>query len=506
MRRQRSSFYAGWLAGFAAALILLALVLLGPPAFLDGAPESPEHPDAEPATAGVESHVAVVEGQRQDLSGLSQARQTPIVEATHRVVPSVVSVNVLRREQVRPRSIFDWVPFGYEREVQGLGSGFAIASGGYVLTNAHVVQGAIEIVVATVDGSDYPAEIVGSDDISDLALLKVDSEILVPEFGDSDGLVTGEPAIAIGNPLGYLLSNVEPTVTVGVISGVGRHILSSAYGSEGQSQGQETVYADMIQTDASINPGNSGGPLVDAEGRVIGVNSTIFSRSGGSQGLGFAIPINRALRIAGQLRDEGRVRRPWTGIEVAPAESDRTGRRRGAIIVRVAADSPAEDANLNLGEELVAVRGRPVRSHLDWEAELFNVSPGETLSIRVRDDAGRERDVILRVEDLPSVSAARVEVLTGLELVSLTEAIRAERGLYSREGALIAGVSDRVTQVTGLRAGDLIVQINRSRVGNAAEVGDLLDYLADRGGDVAVRFERGGYLRWTPFFRVGGSE
>jgi S1-C subfamily serine protease len=147
-----------------------------------------------------------------------------------------------------------------------------------------------------------------------------------------------------------------------------------------------------------------------------------------------------------------------------------------------------------------------VRSHLDWEAELFNVSPGETLSIRVRDDAGRERDVILRVEDLPSVSAARVEVLTGLELVSLTEAIRAERGLYSREGALIAGVSDRVTQVTGLRAGDLIVQINRSRVGNAAEVGDLLDYLADRGGDVAVRFERGGYLRWTPFFRVGGSE
>jgi S1-C subfamily serine protease len=146
----------------------------------------------------------------------------------------------------------------------------------------------------------------------------------VPEFGDSERLVTGEPAVAIGNPFGYLLSNAEPTVTAGVISGVGRHILPAAFGN-GQSDGQ-TIYADMIQTDASINLGNSGGPLVNADGQVIGVNSAIFSRSGGSQGLGFAIPINRALRITDQIRSEGRVRRPWVGIDVGPAESDRAGR------------------------------------------------------------------------------------------------------------------------------------------------------------------------------------
>ena len=419
----------------------------------------------------------------------SSSRLTPIVHAARRVTPSVVSVNVIRRQRVGPRSLWEewFVPFGHEREVAGLGSGLAIAEGGYVLTNAHVVEGAIEIVVATVDGNDHPAELVGSDALSDLALVKVEAEIPVPEFGDSDKIFIGEPAIAIGNPFGYLLSNVEPTVTSGVISGTGRHILPGTFSNSGE-QGQ-TIYADMIQTDASINPGNSGGPLVNAEGEVIGVNSAIFSRSGGSQGLGFAIPINRALRIAEQLRDDGRLRRPWVGIDVGPTESDRAGRRRGASIVRVAPGSPAEEAELSAGYEVIAVQDRPVKSPLDWEAELFNVVPGERLSLTVRDETGAERRVTVTVKDLPSVQADRIEVLEGLELITLTPAIRAERGLRNREGALIADVSDDVTGVTGLRRGDLIVAVNRQRVASADEVAELLGYLAGRGA-IRLYYER----------------
>jgi len=500
----RRTFVAGWLAGFGAAVLGVALLVFGPPDFLNGADRLETAPGAELPAAGSEGVTGGIIPVSQeparvlspsDLSRLSQARQTPVVEAAHQVVPSVVSVNVIRREQVRS-SLWDFVPYGYEREVAGLGSGFAIAAGGYVLTNAHVVAGAVEIVVSTSDGGDQPARLIGSDEISDLALLKVEVDIPVPEFGDSDGLVIGELAIAIGNPFGYLLSNAEPTVTAGVISGTGRHILPTAFATGRQED--QTIYADMIQTDASINPGNSGGPLVNAEGRVIGVNSAIFSRTGGSEGLGFAIPINRALRIADQLRSYGEVKRPWVGIDVGPAESDRAGRRRGATIARVAPDSPAQRANLAEGMQVVAIRGRPVKSQLDWEAELLVVSPGQDIEVTVRDRQGRERNVTLPVEELPSVRAARIEVLEGLELTTLTPAIRAERSLISEQGALIVGVSDYVTRITGLRRGDLIVQINRTPVNSADDVAEMLDYLSGRGA-IYVYYERDGRGRYTRF-------
>ena len=235
---------------------------------------------------------------------------------------------------------------------------------------------------------------------------------------------------------------------------------------------------------------------------MVGINSAIFSRSGGSQGLGFSIPINRALRIADELRTTGEVRRPWVGIDVGPAESDdRMGRRRGAQIVRVVQGSPAEEANLSVGMELIAVQGRPVKSHLDWEAELLDVSPGETVNVTVRTAAGREVDIVLQVEDLPSVDAARIEVIEGLELITLTDAIQAERGLLSDAGALIAGVSDQVTRVTDLRQGDLIVQINRRPIGSAEDAAEVLQYLATRRADVQVVYERSGRIR-AAYFRV----
>ena len=196
-----------------------------------------------------------------------------------------------------------------DRTTQGLGSGFIIRPDGVIVTNAHVVSGATAVNVALRDGTTYPAKVVGVDETNDLAVLRIDAQHLpVAPLGNSDDLIIGEWAIAIGNPYGFFLGNTEPSVTAGVISGTGRNLVGQAEGGG--------VYVDMIQTDAAINPGNSGGPLVNALGEVIGVNSSIYTPSGGSVGLGFAIPINRARRVTEDLLAHGAVRRPWIGVQL----------------------------------------------------------------------------------------------------------------------------------------------------------------------------------------------
>jgi serine protease Do len=226
-------------------------------------------------------------------SRVDASRRTAIVTAAARVAPSVVSVNVLRRQrqvQQDPFAFF-FMPRGSERQVEGVGSGFIISSDGVIITNQHVTDGAQQIVVTTRDGRDYTAHLLGEDPQTDIAVLKVDTAGLpTAPIGSSDGLLIGEWVVAIGNPYGYLLGNSEPSVTAGVVSAVGRNLLPS--------QDQTGVYVGMIQTDAAINPGNSGGPLVNALGEVVGVNSSIFSNTGSSIGIGFAIPVERALRVA----------------------------------------------------------------------------------------------------------------------------------------------------------------------------------------------------------------
>ena len=225
------------------------------------------------------------------------------------MAPAVVSVNVIRTQQVRARSFFDPFYMPRVRRSRGLGSGFIISQNGAILTNDHVVQGAERIMVMLPDGRDFEAELAGSDQLTDVAVLRIRGDSLpVAPLGTSRGLVIGEWALAIGNPFGTLFSNSEPTVTAGVISATERHIIPE--------EDARVVYLGMIQTDASINPGNSGGPLVNSNGQVIGVNSSIFSRGGGSEGLGFAIPIDRALRVAEDLMNDGELRRAWIGFEV----------------------------------------------------------------------------------------------------------------------------------------------------------------------------------------------
>ena len=421
-------------------------------------------------------------------------RRTVITDAVAKIAPAVVTVQteVVERAAIDPFERF-FGGRGGERSAAGIGSGFITRADGIIVTNAHVVAGATKVSVALRDGQTYPAKVLGVDETNDLAVLKIDAHNLpTARLGTSDDLLVGEWAIAIGNPYGFLLGNSEPSVTTGVVSGVGRNLVGA-----GQGAG---VYVDMIQTDAAINPGNSGGPLVNANGDVIGVNSSIYSPTGGSIGLGFAIPINRAKRVTEDLLEHGAVRRPWVGIKaVLPGAGDgsRASLRAGVVVKTVVPGSPAALAGIHPGDVIVKSRARALRNPYDWEAELLELRAGERIPIVVRRD-GREIAYTLTVADLPEISAQKVAVLKELELLTLTPAIRAERGIRSARGAVVFKVSDRVSEELGIQPGDVIVQVNRSPVEDAQGVERLLTATGAR-GVMRMFFERAGQVYTSDF-------
>jgi len=431
---------------------------------------------------------------RTPSQAIEASRRTAIVTAAERVAPAVVSVNVVRRQRQQVNDLWDFffVPRDAERTVQGLGSGFLTPPGGLVITNQHVVDGAEQIVVTTRDGNDYPATLLGEDPLTDIAVLRIDGANLpTAPIGTSRDLMIGEWVVAIGNPFGYLLGNSEPTVTAGVVSGVERNLIPSG--------DQPGIYVGMIQTDAAINPGNSGGPLVNSFGEVVGVNSSILSASGGSEGIGFAIPIERALRVARELTEHGEVRRAWVGLDVIGVEGMREWKQRGGLVVTgVASGSPADRAGIREGDVLVTSRGRALHTFLDWEALKLDLSPGDTVSVAVA-RGGRSRTVPLRVEDLPTARAAKVDVLGGLRLVTVTAAVKAERGIQSQQGALIYDLPEETQRQTGLRPGDVIRQVTRTPITRAEDVERAFD--AARGGAaIRVFFERDGRMNFADFY------
>ncbi|HEY8105223.1 MAG TPA: trypsin-like peptidase domain-containing protein [Gemmatimonadales bacterium] len=422
-------------------------------------------------------------------AAVAGARRTALVEATQRVAPAVVSIHVSSRERLTPRSPWDFffVPEGAERVVEGYGTGFVIRPAGIIVTNQHVVANAERVVVTLGDGAELDGKVLGEDPVTDIAVVKVDrTGLATAPLGRSTDLMIGEWVVALGNPFAYLLGNAEPTVTVGVVSATGRNILPSG--------DQPGLYLDMIQTDAAINPGNSGGPLTNALGEVIGVNSSIFSSSGGSIGLGFAIPIERALSVADAIIRTGSVRRAWAGLDVEGPSGMRSWRNVGGVTVsRVAAGGPADRAGIRTGDVLVEAGVRPLRNYLDWEAVKLDLKVGDAVDLNVR-QGGRTSVRRLVTGDLPTVAAEKVTVLRDLQLVNVTPAIQAERGLRSERGALIFRITAQVSQATGLQAGDVIVGINRTPVRTAAQVGDLLQ---SRSGAVRVYFERDGEITFT---------
>lgn len=450
---------------------------------------------ANPLPSGAQSRSAPVATASLAQVGpsITSSRRTAITTAVERVAPAVVTVQTETVERV-PVDFFEYFNGGRsgERRSAGIGSGFIIRDDGVIVTNAHVIGGATKVSVAMRDGTTYSAKIIGVDETNDLAVVTIDMKKLpIAVLGTSSDLLVGEWTIAIGNPFGFVLGNSEPSVSVGVVSAVGRNLSGT-----GDGRG---VYVDMIQTDAAINPGNSGGPLVNAMGEVIGVNSSIYSPSGGSIGLGFAIPIDRTKRIVEDLLEHGAVRQPWVGIrlQTSQAQSAREAAATGAIVARVVPGSPAAKAGVLVGDQIVRAGTRSVRNAFEWEARLLDLRVGEVLPIAVK-RTGREVSLKLPVADAPEVSAPKVTVLKELQLISLTDAIRLERAIDARAGALVYKASERITDEIGLQPGDVIVQVGRTRVSTAEEASGAIDTYGAR-GPIYLVFERGHQLLQASF-------
>lgn len=309
--------------------------------------------------------------------------------------PAVVNVSTTQRGQARGplsdeffRRFFERDPEGTPRGRQSLGSGVIASGEGYIVTNFHVVRGADAIVVRLADQSEHPAKLVGSDSRTDLALLKIEGRGLpAMPFGDSDRLEVGEPVMAIGNPFG-----LEQTVTTGIVSAKERFIGSGPYD-------------DFIQTDASVNPGNSGGPLVDTRGALVGINTAIFSQTGGSVGIGFAIPVNIAKDVLRQLRESGKVVRGYLGVAVTPVTPQaRTTATlpapKGALVAEVVPGSPAAAMGLKPGDVIVRFQGKEIEDPRELTRRVAATPPGTTVKLDVVRPGGAATTVTAPVTQL----------------------------------------------------------------------------------------------------------
>jgi serine protease Do len=462
-----------------------AVAALGLTLLLAACGDAPSRdPGIQISTSGASQHSAAV---TQATSAVEGSRRTALVNAVQMVSPAVVSVSVTARQRIAPRSAWDmfFIPQGAERTVQSFGTGILIRPDGLILTNQHVVAGAQSINVTLGDGRSLTGKVLGEDPLTDIAVVKVEGDSLpVAQLGRSTDLMIGEWVVALGNPYVYMLGNSAPTVTVGVVSATGRNILPSS--------DQPGLYLDMIQTDAAINPGNSGGPLVNALGEVVGINSSIFTSSGGSIGLGFAIPIERAVRIADEILRTGSVRRAWTGLEVTGPQQAGDWRSAGGVrIASIADGGPAAKAGLKPGDVLVSANGRALHNYLDWEAVKLDLHVGDGLNVDVESGGRRSRHHLV-TGDVPTATAPKVTVLRDLQLVTVTPAVQAERGLRVSQGALIFRISDAVSSATGLQAGDVLIGLNSVRVRDADQVAEALKALPP-GQPFRLTYARGNY-------------
>jgi serine protease Do len=369
-----------------------------------------------------------------------------------------------------------------EFKQRSLGSGFIIDKEGYIVTNNHVIEDADEIQVRLYDGKEFEAEVVGRDPKTDLALIKIkDATGLKPmAMGDSDALQVGTWVVAIGSPFG-----LEQTVTAGIVSAKGRIIGSGPYD-------------DFIQTDASINPGNSGGPLIDLQGKVVGINTAIVASG---QGIGFAIPINMAKDIVGQLKTKGEVTRGWLGVgiqDLTPelAEYYKIDRKEGVLVTHVFEGDPADRGGIKVNDIIIAVNGEPVGSSRELSRKIAGLGVGRKTAITVLRD-GKERTVKIETakrEDQEMVARKEPESTGKLGLrVRNLDAEMASRLGYSEgeKGVLIIEVqSGSKADKAGIQQGDLIKEINRKPVRDVSEFSEQMDKI-EKGGTIRLLMKRG---------------
>lgn len=418
--------------------------------------------------------------------------------------PAVVNISTMQKVEARrtpeiPENLFPDLPEGSpfseffrrffeenpgvpeERQMQSLGSGFIISPDGYVLTSAHVIQDADEIVVRLNDHREKPAKVVGTDERSDVALLKIEATDLPSvELGDSDKLQVGEWVLAIGSPFG-----LELTATQGIVSALGRNLPSD-------------TYVPFIQTDVAVNPGNSGGPLFNTKGQVVGINAQIYTRTGGYMGLSFAIPIRVAMQVADQLKTQGYVTRGWLGVVIQPvtqdlAQSFGLDRPRGALVTRVVPDSPAAKADLKTGDIILAYGTTPVERSGELPPLVGSTQIGTVVPLKILRE-GKTREIKVKidalVEDRP-LARAEGEKTGNLNVVvtELSPEKRKELDIADR-GILIKEVAEGPAADAGVRSGDILLMINGRDVTSVPQFVDLVKDLP-RGKPVPVLVMRG---------------
>jgi len=380
-----------------------------------------------------------------------------------------------------------------QREAQSLGSGFIISSDGYVLTNNHVVADADEIIVRLSDRSELQAKLVGTDPRTDVALLKVEGKDLpIVKLGDSEKLKVGEWVLAIGSPFGF-----DHSVTKGIVSAKGRTLPND-------------TYVPFIQTDVAINPGNSGGPLFNMKGEVVGINSQIFTRSGGFMGLSFAIPIDVALDVSNQLKKDGKVNRGWLGVVIQEvnkdlAESFGLDKPAGALVAQVLEDGPAAKGGLQVGDVILSMNGQPIVMSADLPHLVGSLKDGAKAKLEIIRN-GKRQNLDVTVGALPDEdadittpgqgSAERSSNRLGVAVSDLTA--EQKKALELKGGVVIKEVLDGPAALIGLRPGDVISHLNNQAIGSAKEFTEIAKDLP-KNRSVSMRVLRQGRASFITF-------
>jgi len=446
----------------------------------------------------MKSMIQILVGLVLAVSLNAQAQLPEFTELVDNVSPAVVNISTRSSQSSsRPQQMPDLqnlppffreffergVPMPpQEREGRSLGSGFIISKDGYVLTNNHVVEGAETVIVRLNDRREFIAEIVGTDPRSDVAVLKLDAtDLPVAKIADSDDVKRGQWVVAIGSPFGF-----DYSVTAGIVSATGRAL-------------PDESYVPFIQTDVAINPGNSGGPLFNLDGEVVGINSQIFTRSGGFMGLSFAIPMNLAMNVAEQIQEDGVVRRGWLGVLIQEVNRDLAlsfglEKPMGALIAQASSSGPGGKAGIQPGDIIVRFNGKDVERSSDLPPMVGLVRPGTTVPV----DVVRQGDrltIDVTIEQLPEANqvaqamSSQPKAILGMTVDDVPESLQSENNLQG--GILVKEVGDDPALSAGLRAGDIITQVGGREISEVSDLQNMLDSLpTDR--PIPVLVVRGG--------------
>jgi len=462
--------------------------------------------------AGTEELEKTAAGGVSAAAGLQEA----FIDVAERVGPAVVSISTVKKHKIgQQRQFFFGTPFGdqgspfgddifdrffkdffegmpeREYEQKGLGSGVIIDAEGFILTNEHVIHGADEITVSLPDGRQFEGKVKGADPRSDLAVIKIKPEeggLPAVELGDSDAVKIGQWSIAIGNPFAYMVDSSQPTVTVGVVSAMNRSFRTATADKD---------YTGLIQTDAAINPGNSGGPLVDINGKVIGINVAIFSTTGGYQGVGFAIPVNRAKDILGDLIEGRKVLYGWLGIQVQEIDEELAKYfgledTEGVLVAKVLEDTPALKGGMQDGDVIRAIDGKLVKKVRDLLKVVGRIKVGKKVKVEIiRDKKPKSLTIEIgeRPGELEKYGEMSAEVWRGIEVANITEELAQKYKIEDKKGVIVTNVEYNSSGFkSGIRVGDLIEEVNRTKIESVAEFNEVVSKIQ---GDALVRTPRG---------------